>query len=231
MDNPKQARSKVIRNKGRHPLFAQGMTLPAGLILLVFSLIPFVYVIITSLTNLNLLNFNTGADFIGFENYKKIISDATFRQALGTTLYFTVLAVVLETVLGYALALFINTIDRGSHLIRTLVLLPMLVPPVTVTMVWQTMFSNAYGVLNRLLEVIGLAPVNWLQDVNVALYAILWVDVWQYTPMVFLLMYVGLRATSEMLEAASIDGAGAFARFRYIIFRSSWYARRRRCCA
>lgn len=207
------------RARTGHAVFAQLMTSPGALILIAFSFVPFVYVIYTSMTNLDLLNFNRGADFVGLKNYATILQDGKFRQALTTTLYFTFLAVVLETVLGYALALFVNSLRFGQSTMRVILLLPMLCPPVTVTMVWQTMFSNAYGVLNRLLEVFGIAPVNWLQDVRVAFYAIVWVDVWQYMPMVFLLMYVGLRTIpDEMKEAASIDGANSFQTFRYIIF-------------
>ncbi len=207
------------RARTGHAAFAQLMTSPGALILIAFSFVPFVYVIYTSMTNLDLLNFNRGADFVGLKNYATILQDGKFRQALTTTLYFTFLAVVLETVLGYALALFVNSLRFGQSTMRVILLLPMLCPPVTVTMVWQTMFSNAYGVLNRLLEVFGIAPVNWLQDVRVAFYAIVWVDVWQYMPMVFLLMYVGLRTIpDEMKEAASIDGANSFQTFRYIIF-------------
>lgn len=207
------------RARTGHAAFAQLMTSPGALILIAFSFVPFVYVIYTSMTNLDLLNFNRGADFVGLKNYATILQDGKFLQALTTTLYFTFLAVVLETVLGYALALFVNSLRFGQSTMRVILLLPMLCPPVTVTMVWQTMFSNAYGVLNRLLEVFGIAPVNWLQDVRVAFYAIVWVDVWQYMPMVFLLMYVGLRTIpDEMKEAASIDGANSFQTFRYIIF-------------
>lgn len=215
----KKASLRKRRARTGHAAFAQLMTSPGALILIAFSFVPFVYVIYTSMTNLDLLNFNRGADFVGLKNYATILQDGKFRQALTTTLYFTFLAVVLETVLGYALALFVNSLRFGQSTMRVILLLPMLCPPVTVTMVWQTMFSNAYGVLNRLLEVFGIAPVNWLQDVRVAFYAIVWVDVWQYMPMVFLLMYVGLRTIpDEMKEAASIDGANSFQTFRYIIF-------------
>lgn len=216
---PKKANLRKRHARIGHAVFAQIMTSPGGLILIAFSFVPFLYVIYTSMTNLDLLNFNRGADFIGLKNYVNILTDGKFRQALSTTLYFTFLAVALETILGYALALFVNSLRLGQSTMRVLLLLPMLCPPVTVTMVWQTMFSNAYGVLNRMLSAIGMAPVNWLQDVRVAFYAIVWVDVWQYMPMVFLLMYVGLRSIpGEMKEAAAIDGANSVQTFRYIIF-------------
>lgn len=197
--------------------FSYLMTGPAAVILLATSLIPMLYVLWTSFTNLDLTTMRTGSKWIGFENYSKALTYSKFYDSLWVTIKFTLLAVVLETVLGYLLAIFVHSFKRGSKTMRTLLLVPMLSPPITVALVWQTMFSNSYGIINQLLSYLGAAPVNWLQDVKVAFYAILWIDIWQYTPFVFLLMYVALQQMpKELTEAAAVDGASGWQRFANI---------------
>jgi multiple sugar transport system permease protein len=82
---------------------------------------------------------------------------------------------------------------------------------------WQTMLSNNYGIINQMLGFLGLGPVNWLMDIKTAFYATLVIDVWQYTPMAFLLIYASMQTIPQVqYEAARMDGAGVWAQFRYI---------------
>jgi multiple sugar transport system permease protein len=130
------------------------------------------------------------------------------------TVKFVILAVIFETVLGLFLAVFINSFTRGNKLLRTLILLPALMPPVTVALMWQTMLSNNYGIINQLAGFFGLAPVNWLMDIKTAFYAILVIDIWQYAPMAFLLIYASMQTIPQtQYEAARIDGAGIWTQF------------------
>jgi multiple sugar transport system permease protein len=102
-------------------------------------------------------------------------------------------------------------------MLRTVSLLPTLLPPVTVALIWQIMFSNNYGIINKLLGEIGIDPVNWLMDVNTAFYAILVIDIWQYAPFAFLLIYASLQSVPQgQYEAAKIDGAGVLQQFVYV---------------
>lgn len=200
----------------RNKIFIYQMTIPALLILIVLSMFPFLYTIGNSFTNSYLLS-KTPPEFIGLTNYKTILKDSFFRIALKNTCCFTVLCVFFETLLGFLFALFINSFHKGKKIIRTLLLLPMLLPPVTVALIWQTMLSNNYGILNQILGYFQIAPVNWLMDVDKAFPAIVVIDVWQNTPLTFLLCYASLQNIPlDQYEAASMEGAGSWDKLRYI---------------
>jgi len=192
------------------------MSLPTVIILAFLTVFPLGYTIYYSFTNFNMLKPKT-LKFIGLSNFEKILADPYFQQALLNTLKFMVLAVILETGIGLLVALLVNSLTKGHKIIRTLLLLPVVLPPVTLALIWRIMLSNNYGIINKLLELIGIAPVSWLNDVRTAFYCILVIDVWQYMPFAFLLIYASLQSVPEsQYEAAQIDGANAFHRFWYI---------------
>lgn len=192
------------------------MSLPTILILAFLTVFPLGFTVFYSFTNFNMLKPKE-LKFIGLANYTKIISDPYFQQALVNTLKFMVLAVILETGIGLLVAILINSLGNGQKLLRTLLLLPVVLPPVTVALIWQIMLSNNYGIINKMLESIGVAPVNWLNDVRTAFYCILAIDVWQYMPFAFLLIYASLQSVPQtQYEAAQMDGANAFQRFRFV---------------
>ncbi len=186
------------------------------LLLALLTIFPLIFTVVFSLTNLNMIKLDQTA-FISFRNYARIFADPYFHQALGNTLKFMVCAVLIETVLGLLMAVFVHQLTWQKNLIRTLLLLPMVLPPVTAVLIWRIMLSNNYGIVNKLLALLGLAPVNWLSDVKTAFWCILTIDVWQYTPFAFLLIYATLQGVpKQQYEAAEIDGADAAARFFFI---------------
>lgn len=192
------------------------MVIPSMLILVALTVFPLIYNFRNSFTDYYLLK-RIAPDFIGIKNYTKILSDSYFMQAVKNTVLFTVLSVALETGLGVLMAVFLNSFTRGKKILRILIMLPMLVPPVTVALIWQTMFSNNYGIFNQLLGYIGIAPINWLMDTHTAFFLILLIDVWQYTPLAFLLIYAALQTVPQgQYEAAAIDGANGWAKFKNI---------------
>lgn len=196
--------------------FACRMMAPSAIILIALSLFPLMFVLYYSFTDYYFLDKGQ-CRFIGMDNFTKIMADTYFREAIYNTVKFTIMAVLIEVILGLAMALFINNMQKGKRIIRTLVLLPTLLPPVTVALVWQIMFSNNYGIINEVLNKMGISSVNWLMDVKTAFYAILVIDVWQYAPFVFLLIYAALQSVPQgQYEAAKIDGANAWHRFIYI---------------
>lgn len=202
--------------KKRKSGFAYVMTSPTMLILIALSIFPLIFNIYYSFTDYYYLS-RDNIDIIGMENYKNIFKDVYFRQAVYNTVKFTVLAVFFETLIGLFIALLVNSIQRGRRTLRTVSLLPTLLPPVTVALIWQIMFSNNYGIINKLLGGIGIGPVNWLMDVNTAFYAILFIDIWQYAPFAFLLIYASLQSVPQgQYEAARIDGAGIWQQFIYV---------------
>ena len=197
--------------------FIYSMILPSAVLLTVLSIFPLFFTIKNSFTDYYLLS-KTRSSFLGVRNYVNIFKDAYFQKSLWNTVKFTVLAVIAETLFGLVLALFVNSLRKGQHLVRTLLLLPMLVPTVTAALIWQTMFSNNNGIINQMLEFVKMSPVNWLMDVKTAFNAILIIDIWQYTPLSFLLIYAELQTVPQsQYEAADIDGASYWNKLIHII--------------
>ena len=197
--------------------FIYSMILPSAVLLTVLSIFPLFFTIKNSFTDYYLLS-KTRSSFIGVRNYVNIFKDAYFQKSLWNTVKFTILAVIAETLFGLVLALFVNSLRKGQHLVRTLLLLPMLVPTVTAALIWQTMFSNNNGIINQMLEFVKMSPVNWLMDVKTAFNAILIIDIWQYTPLSFLLIYAELQTVPQsQYEAADIDGASYWNKLIHII--------------
>ena len=202
--------------KKKNTLYAYLMSSPAMLVITVLSIFPLLFILWYSLTDYYYLS-TRAPKFILFDNFVKLFKDQYFLQALGNTLRFTALAVFFEVLLGLAVAVLVKSARRAQKALRTMTLLPTLLPPVTVALIWQIMLSNNYGLLNNLLGLFGLSPVNWLMDVNTAFYAILVIDIWQYTPFAFLLLYAAMQGIPQgQYEAAAIDGAGKWSQFRFV---------------
>lgn len=156
--------------------------------------------------------------YAGLRNYHRILTaDTRFHNALLRTLYFTVLAVAAETVLGVAMALLFNREFRGRGLLRTLAILPMVATPTAIGLVFVMMYHPTLGVANYLLSLAGLGPFRWTYSSRTALYAVALVDVWQWTPLVMLIALAGLASLPrEPYEAAWIDGASSWQAFWHI---------------
>jgi multiple sugar transport system permease protein len=195
--------------------FVFTMLTPTIIIMVVLTLFPIIYNIANSFTDFYYLS-HSGKKIVGFNNYSSIIKDPYFQQALYNTLKFMVFAVIIETALGLAYAVLVRSLKRGESVIRTLILLPNLLPPVTVALVWQMMLSNE-GLFNHVLAFFNIEAVNWLGNISTAFWAILIIDIWQWTPFVFLVLYAMLLGVPvSQYEAAQIDGAGGWGKFKYI---------------
>lgn len=155
--------------------------------------------------------------FVGLQNYIDLASDERFLKALARTLVFTALAVTIEVGLGIALALMFARPFLGRGFARTIFLLPMVATPVAISLVWLLMYDPATGVLNYLLKLVGLPGSLWVNDSLLALPALVLVDVWQWTPIVMLMVLGGLTALpTDPFEAARIDGASDWQVFKYL---------------
>jgi len=156
--------------------------------------------------------------FIALANYKQILTgDPRFRDAFFRTIYFTVIAVSVETTLGVAMALLFNREFWGRGLVRTLSILPMMATPTAISLVFVMMYHPTLGVMNYLVSLVGLSPFKWTYSSKTALYAIALVDVWEWTPLIMLIALAGLAALpKEPYESALIDGASPFQCF-YLI--------------
>ena len=195
--------------------FANTMVSPTVIILLVMTTYPLVFTLIYSFTDYNLMKRNTS--FIALKNYADLLGNAYFRQAIWNTVKFTVLTVVLEMVCGFFLALFVNSLKKGQKAMRTLLLLPYLLPAVTVALSWRMMLSPNYGIVNQVLTTLNLPVYNWFSDIQTAFGMLVLIDVWQNTPFVFLLLYAALQSVPQaQYEAAKIDGASRFKTMIYV---------------
>jgi len=182
--------------------------LPAILFVAVMMVFPILYTLRLSFTEWS-MGGATSPVFVGFRNYTRLLlQDQRFLSAVARTFYFTVLAVAVETVLGVAIALLFNREFAGKNLIKTLFLLPMVATPVAIGLVWLLILEPTIGVANYLLRLVGVAPLAWLASPRTVIPSLALVDIWQWTPMVVLIVLAGLTALpSDPFEAARVDGA------------------------
>ena len=176
---------------------------------------PLAYAIATSLRRLNLARQIDR--FAGFANYATALGSPEFWNAVRVTLEFTFASTAVEFVVGLLLALALNKQPRFQTAIRTIVLVPMFMAPVVVGLNWSYLLDPNFGPVNWLLGLAGLPAQTWFGSDRLALPALVAIDVWQQTGLVFIILLAGLQAIAlELGEAASIDGAGAWAQFRHI---------------
>jgi multiple sugar transport system permease protein len=181
---------------------------PAVIYMTVVGFYPLVYSIYISFTNYNPVQGQLG-DLIGFANYIAAFSDRQFWHSLLLTGIFTALSVGLSLCLAILLALLFNNDLPGFLVLRTIVLIPMLVTPIAVGIIWRTMMNPEQGLLNFLLSLIHVAPQAWVGSSRTAFASVLLVDVWEWTPFLFIIILAGLRGLpASPFEAAAIDGAG-----------------------
>jgi len=190
---------------------------PAGIVLLVALLYPIGYMIYASFLDWNPSQRIGEADWIGLRNYTNLIGDEAFRESFLVTLKFAAVVVGLEMVLGVGLALLLDRKIRGMSALRTIFILPMMIAPIVVGMMWRYMYHPTVGILNRTLGDVGLEPVPWLSSSEWALTSVIIADVWQWTPFIFILALAALQSLPRSaLEAARIDGATAWQQIWHI---------------
>ncbi len=190
---------------------------PSVVLLLALTVYPLLYILRLSVYRLSA----GGEEFAGLANFFRLFQDGFFLQSIGQTVVFTLAALALELSLGLTLAVLLDSRIRAQNLWRSLFLLPMILPPVVVGVIWRLIYNPNFGVLNGLLETFGVdtTRLTWLADPSVALAAIVLVDVWEWTPFVFLILLAGLQAIpDEPYEAARMDGASPWQTFWHITF-------------
>lgn len=169
---------------------------------------------------ISFFNYNlatgTQQQFIGIENYQNMLSDYLVQASVQFTVFIIILGIILETLLGLGLALLILN-SKGETIFRSATILPMTIPMVVSGMVWKMLLNTLYGPVNYFLSFFGIGQISWLGDPFFARLAILIVDVWQWTPFVFLILYAGLKNVPEdLIEAARVDGARDWQVSRYV---------------
>ena len=178
------------------------MTTPATLAL-IGILYPFAIAVYYSFTNYRIIK--PDYEFIGLRNYVNMFSSSAFWNALGNTLLFAAVALVVELTLGFLIALLLSRQMRGVRLMRTLLLLPLMLPPVVSGMMWKTMLASNSGPINYLF---GFGDFAWLSTPWAARFSIMFIEIWSSTPFVALVLLSGMQSLPrEPFEAAEVDGA------------------------
>jgi multiple sugar transport system permease protein len=191
----------------RHP--ATPFLIPAVIYLFVLTIYPFLYSVVASLFNLSLTDPRPPT-FVGLENYQTLLSDSLFYTGLLNTLLITVLSVTVEFAIGFSVAhLFIAIADiRGAGVLRTIYILPMMVTPVVAGLLWSYILDPLFGIMNYLLQIVGIGPQPWFSDPGSSLLTVVFVNVWQWNPFLMLISIAGLVSIpKDLYEAAKIDGA------------------------
>jgi multiple sugar transport system permease protein len=149
--------------------------------------------------------------YIGLRNYERLFLNSAFISSIGITLTFVLISVFFEFFLGFALALFITSKIKGVGWIRTSILLPLMMPPVVAGVLWRTIYHYKYGPLNYFMNQVGLQSQAWIGDPKQSLLSVIFVEIWQQTPIVIFILAAGIQSLpTEIFKAAKIDGAKPF---------------------
>jgi multiple sugar transport system permease protein len=190
---------------------------PAVIALLIFSIFPLIYSLKISFYNWDLIKPGSQGIFVGFENYKNIITSSDFLKSLVITLEFTAASVIVSMLVGVALAFFLYQDLKGASIVRTLIIAAMIMTPVVIGTAWRLMYNPGWGLINYFLDVIGIGGRPFLAQASTVIPAIVLVDVWQWSPLVMLIVLAGLQGLPvEMYEAAEVDGASQRQMFLHI---------------
>jgi multiple sugar transport system permease protein len=192
---------------------------PALAVLAVVTIAPFLFLFSTSLTPLNLARPATWWDFSApLANFVELLDDHRFLGSLGVQLRLSVFTVAFQLLLGLAAALLLNSRLRFLEAMRALFIIPMVLPPIVVAIIWKVLFTPDISVLNWALGLLGLPQPAWLAHPRLALPAIIIADIWEWFPFTLLMLLAALQMIpAEPLEAARIDGAGAWQVFRHVV--------------
>lgn len=196
------------------------MISPAFIAITALMIYPLLYTIYITVVDYNVLK-NDSQGFVGLIRYIEVFRDSQFLNAMGVTMYFVIGSLLLQIVLGFIVASFLNIPFSGQRWLRTIMLAPWAVPTVVNAQLWNWIFNASYGALNKLLLGIGIIekPIVWLGDPKLALNMIIIADTWKMLPLCVIMFLAGMSTIPDTLyDAAKIDGASTWSRFCHITF-------------
>lgn len=202
--------------KNKYPFY---FILPALIIFLIFSITPTITGIYYSFTDWNI--YAASLKFIGLDNYKEMFSDPKVITAFKNTLIFAFVVTILQNTLGLGLALMVNEVIYLKGLLRTIFFLPFIISPLIIGHLFTAIYHPSNGVLNKTLSFIGLdfMTLDWLNDPSIALISVIGTDIWRVIGFAMIIYLAGLQfVPNELSEAAAIDGASYWIRFKHIVF-------------
>ena len=211
MAKVKKARKTTNRARSEF-LWGWAFILPTMIGLIVLNIIPIFQTIYQSFFKTGA--FGRGNIFIGLDNYERLFADASVWQALINTLKYAIVEVPLSIIIALIIAVLLNQKMRGRSIYRAVYFLPMVVAPAAVAMVWKWLFNSEFGLLNHVLNSLGLKSVYWLSNPKIAIYSIAIVGIWTVIGYNMVLFLAGLQEIpKDYYEAAQIDGANAIQQF------------------
>jgi multiple sugar transport system permease protein len=192
------------------------MAAPSLLALFLVILFPIFFMLYTSAFDFTLIQ-PTHDVFVGLDHYVRALRNAEFGQSLWVTLWFVGAVVVLEFVIGFTVALMLNSVERGKNVYYLILLFPLLMNPVVVGLIWRMFLHPVLGIVNYVLSLIGIGAVNWLGDPQNAFWTLVLVDIWHQVSFMVVLLLAGLSALPhEPYEAARMEGASTFQTFLHV---------------
>ncbi len=213
------ARAKPAKSSSRPKQQLVGLyfVLPALLLYAVFFLYPFLRTIYLSMTEWNGV---VAPVFTGLENYQRLLNDKQMWSSLGNNVIWVIVGTAAPIIIGLFLSVVLWSGARGSLFFRTIYFLPVVVSPVIIGVIWGWIYNPLFGILNTSLRRIGLGNLakGWLGEPSTALYAVLVTAIWSYIGFCVVVLYSGLqKVDTQLVDAAKIDGANAWTRFRHVL--------------
>ena len=208
----KKAKKKMTNRERSEFLWGWLFILPTMAGLMILNIIPIFQTIYQSFFKTG--SFGRGNIFVGLENYKRLFADTAVWQALLNTLKYAIVEVPFSIIIAIVLAVMLNQKMRGRSVYRMIYFMPMVCAPAAVAMVWKWLYNSEFGLLNHLLEAIGLPKVNWVSDPKIAFISLAIVGIWSVIGYNMVLFLAGLQEIpKDYYEAAEIDGANAVTQF------------------
>lgn len=215
----RRRRARRTFRRMRHEWSAYVFLLPGFVVFSVFTIFGVIFSLYLSFHQWDILN--PAKPYVGTKNYQQLLQDPNFRQAVTNTLYYVFASIPLTLLAGLGAALLLNQRIRGRGFFRAVFYLPVITPLVISAIVWKFIYNGDYGLLNYYLEKLHLIskPVEWLGNPSIAMPSVIAFSVWQSFGFAMVVYLAGLQAIPpEVIQAAEVDGAGAFQRFRYVVF-------------
>lgn len=207
-----------MTNLDRSPLSVRLGTLgPMAVVLFALTVLPILNLVVASFQEVRWSGGTRVATWRGFDNYAQMASDQLLHAGLVNTAIFVVVATAAQVGIGLALAVLCHGVGRTSRPFRTIIILPILIPGIIIGAIWKLMYNYQFGIINQLLEWLGVERLDWLGSPELALLSVIIVDVWHWTPFSFLLLLAALESLpTDVYEAARIDGASGWQTFTSI---------------
>lgn len=213
--------SRCLRALRSERVFSYILVVPAFILVGFFAVYPFAIAVWNSISYVDL--YTGRRTFVGFSNFTATITDPFVLKATWRSVVWTVSNMILQILIGITVAMFLNLPLRGRRVARTLVLIPYMVPAIVAALIFQYMFNDVTGVVNYLLQVIGLLdqPLGWLSNPDLIMTTIVLVNVWKYSPFFTIIVLARLQSIpQDLYEAVSIDGGNWWHRFTTVTFPS-----------